>query len=220
MENSNYNVLGFDEKTNKIINSQQSGFLYKGEKECVDVTFEDGRKITFTNNHKLLTSENKWTSISDFVLNKTKLKTGINYPLIKVKEEVSVSSSWHLKVGTLLLQITNEESYFEALSFARIIGYLCADGGVYYNKQQNAYRGVINLGHMIDVNNILDDLMVNLMGVFQKEKETKKLPSDPNILDELKNSKKLNKKSKVAETTAEVVEKPVKSTKKVTKNKK
>jgi len=158
MENSNYNVLGFDEKTNKIINSQQSGFLYKGEKECVDVTFEDGRKITFTNNHKLLTSENKWTSISDFVLNKTKLKTGINYPLIKVKEEVSVSSSWQLKVGTLLLQITNEESYFEALSFARIIGYLCADGGVYYNKQQNAYRGVINLGHMIDVNNILDDL--------------------------------------------------------------
>ena len=43
------------------------------------------------------------------------------------------------------------------------------------------------------------------------------------ILDELKNSKKLNKKSKVAaetETKAKVVEKAVKSTKKVTKTKK
>ena len=158
MENNNYHVLGFDEKTNKIINSLQTGFLYKGEKECVDVTFEDGRKIKFTNNHKLLTSENKWTCISDFTINETKIKTGINYPLIKVKEEIAECDSWNLNVGTLLLQITNEESYFETLAFARIIGYLCADGGIYYNKQQDVYRGVINLGHMIDVTNIIDDL--------------------------------------------------------------
>ena len=69
------------------------------------------------------------------------------------KKEISLFHSWNLKVGTLLFQITNEKSYFETLAFARIIGYLCADGGIYYNKQQDAYRGVINLGHMIDVTN-------------------------------------------------------------------
>jgi len=158
MENCKYNVLGFDEKSNQLVKSVQTGFLYKGEKECVDVTFQDGRKIKFTSNHKLLTNENIWTEINKFKLNETKIKTGITYPLIKVDEEMKASEHWYLLAGSLLLKVKNTETYFKALSFARIIGYLCADGGIYYDKARNKYKGIINLGHMIDVNNVLDDL--------------------------------------------------------------
>jgi intein/homing endonuclease len=158
MENCKYNVLGFDEKSNQLVKSVQTGFLYKGEKECVDVTFQDGRKIKFTSNHKLLTNENIWTEINKFKLNETKIKTGITYPLIKVDEEMKESEHWYLLAGSLLLKVKNTETYFKALSFARIIGYLCADGGIYYDKARNKYKGIINLGHMIDVNNVLDDL--------------------------------------------------------------
>ena len=158
MENYNYNVLGYDEKSNQLINSLQSGFLFKGEKECVDVTFQDGRKIKFTANHKLLTNENIWTEINKFKLNETRIKTGITYPLIKVDEEIKNSEYWSLLAGSLLLKIKNTETYFQALSFARILGYLYADGGIYYDRARKIYKGVINLGHMIDVNNIIDDL--------------------------------------------------------------
>ena len=158
MENYNYNVLGYDEKSNQLVNSLQSGFLFKGEKECVDVTFQDGRKIKFTANHKLLTNENIWTEINKFKLNETRIKTGITYPLIKVDEEIKNSEYWSLLAGSLLLKIKNTETYFKALSFARILGYLCADGGIYYDRARKKYKGVINLGHMIDVNNIIDDL--------------------------------------------------------------
>jgi intein/homing endonuclease len=160
MENSNLEVLGWDEKTNKLINSKQVGFMYKGEKECVDVTFQDGRKIKFTSNHKLLTSNNNWSKINETIINETKIKTGITCPLIKVCEEIKLCSSWCLNAGKISIKISDSDSYFEALSFIRIIGYLCADGGIYFNKKTKIYRGAINLGHMIDVRNIIDDLNI------------------------------------------------------------
>jgi len=158
MENRNYNVLGFDEKSNQLIKSRQAGFLYKGEKECVDVTFQDGRKIKITSNHKLLTSDNKWVEINKFKLNETKIKSGVTYPLIKVNEEIKEISSWSLKVGSLLINVNDTHSYFNALSFARIIGYICADASIYYDNTRKMYKGAINLGHMIDVNSLIDDL--------------------------------------------------------------
>ena len=168
MENENYNVLGFDKKSNQLISSMQKNFLYKGKRDCVDVTFQDGRKIKFTPNHKFLTSDNQWTEISKFVLNETKIKTGITYPLIKVQEEINVFASWKLCVGNLSLKVNDTNTYFKALSFARIIGYLCADGGIYYIKDRDCYKGIINLGHMIDVNNLVDDL--NVFTVIKQEK--------------------------------------------------
>ena len=158
LENSNFDVLGWDEKTNKIINSNQLGFMCKGERECVDVIFQDGRKIRFTNNHKLLTSDNIWLPISEFKINETRIKTSVTYPLIKIQEEINECNNWNLKVGTMLLTINNTNDYLQTLAFVRIIGYMIADGGIYYDKNRNRYKGAINLGHMIDVNNIIQDI--------------------------------------------------------------
>jgi DNA-directed RNA polymerase beta subunit len=158
MENCNLKVLGWDETTNSIINSKKIGFMDKGEKECVDVTFQDGRKIRFTDNHKLLTIDNIWTKINEFILNETRIKTGITYPLIKVNEEINACDRWTLNVGKMKLIVTDQNSYFKTLAFARIIGYLWADGGIYYKADRKTYRGAINLGHEIDVNIIVNDL--------------------------------------------------------------
>jgi DNA-directed RNA polymerase II subunit RPB2 len=171
MENGNYGVLGFDDKCNQLVYSRQTGFLYKGQRECLDVTFQDGRKVKFTSNHKFLTSNNEWVEISNFKLNETKIKTGLTYPLIKVKEEIELFKSWTLRAGTILLKVDNVDSYFKALSFARIIGYLCADGGIYYHMKDKRYNGAINLGHMIDVDHLVDDL--NLFSIITQEKFTR-----------------------------------------------
>jgi len=158
MENTNYNVLSFDEKSNQLISSLQTGFLSKGKRECMDVTFQDGRKIRFTANHKLLTDKNIWSEINTFTVNETRIKTGLTYPLIKVKDEMNQCLSWSLQAGSLLLTIHDSASYFKALSFARILGYLCSDGGIYYDEKFETYSGVINLGHYIDLCNVKNDL--------------------------------------------------------------
>jgi len=157
MNEYSYNVLGWNETTNSLISSEQKGFMCKGIRQCVDVTFEDGRKISFTDNHKMLTTDNTWIPIKDIIVGKTRLKTGVNYPLIDVQEEINECNNWSLNIG-ITLKTNNINEYFKTLAFMRILGYFWADGGL-YNKSQKI-RGSINLGHMNDVNNMLEDLFM------------------------------------------------------------
>ena len=158
MENKNYSVLSYDETKHHVIPSVQSNFLYKGERECVDVIFQDGRTIRGTDNHKIFTSENTWIPISEMTKGVTQIKTGITNPLIDVKEEMEKCANWKFQAGNTKLEITDDESYFRCLSFARLVGYICADGGIYYINRTKSYTGVINLGHEIDVTCALEDL--------------------------------------------------------------
>ena len=157
LENNNGNkVLSWNEESNCIINSRQLNFANKGEKECLEVTYEDGKKVIFTPEHPFLTSENKWVKVKDLEINITRIKASVNYPLIDIQEEIAQCNNWTLDVGTIKLKTDNQENYLKSLAFARFIGYFIMDGGIYNNK--NDYRGIINLGHNIDVNALLDDL--------------------------------------------------------------
>ena len=158
MENKDYSVLSYHEEKKEVIPSKQSNFLYKGERECVDVVFQDGRIIRGTDNHKILTSENIWIPIHETKTGITQIKTGITNPLIDVKEEIEKCANWKFQAGNTKLEVTDEESYFRTLSFARLVGYISADGGIYYITRTKTYTGVINLGHKIDVTSALEDL--------------------------------------------------------------
>jgi len=158
MENKDYSVLSYDEGKQQVVPSRQSNFLYKGERECVDVVFQDGRIIRGTDNHKILTSDNKWIPIHESVIGVTQIKTCITNPLIDVKEEIEKYRNWKFQAGNTKIEITDDESYFRSLSFARLVGYICADGGIYYISRTKTYTGVINLGHEIDVTCALEDL--------------------------------------------------------------
>ena len=103
MQNCDLEVLGWSETTNGMVKSKQSGFIDKGEKECVEVTFEDGRKVICTENHPLLTSNNNWIKVKDLKINTDKVKTSVNYPIMDIQEEINECNGWKLRVGTLLL---------------------------------------------------------------------------------------------------------------------
>jgi intein/homing endonuclease len=158
MENKNYYVLSYDEQKQQIIPSTQSNFLSKGNRKCVDVIFQDGRSIRCTDNHKILTSDNIWIPVSEMVKEVTQIKTGITNPLIIVKEEIENFESWKFQAGYTKIEVKDEESYFRALSFARLIGYICADGGIYQINKSKKYIGLINFGHEIDLSSALEDL--------------------------------------------------------------
>jgi len=170
MENKNYTVLSYHEEKQQIIPSTQSNFLSKGDRKCVDVVFQDGRTIRFTDNHKMLTSENAWVPICEMVKGATQLKTGITNPLIIVKEEIEKCANWKFQAGDTRLKVKDEESYFHALSFARLVGYICADGGIYLSGK--TYNGILNLGHEIDVSSALEDL--GKFAMITQENFTKK----------------------------------------------
>jgi len=156
MESCDNEVLGWDEKSGEMVPCKQSGFLYKGERDCLQLTFEDGRTNICTPDHPILTSDNQWIKAKDLVVGQQKVKSSVTYPLADFNEEIKKCNGWHLRVGDLLFKTDTKENYKKTLILAKLIGYLITDGNI--NKNKNSYSSSIFFGHMIDVNSFLNDL--------------------------------------------------------------
>ena len=156
MGSCDHEVLGWDETSDKLVPSKQTGFLYKGERSCLKLTFEDGRTKICTPDHPVLTSDNKWIKAKDLKVHQEKVKTGLTCPVVDFNEEIKECNNWTLNVGNLVFETNTIENYKKSLVFAKLIGYLITDGNI--NKCRNGYNSSIYLGHMIDVNSFINDL--------------------------------------------------------------
>ena len=153
MENLNDNVLGWSEKKNGMIPSKQLAFMNKGTRDCVEVTFEDGRKLMCTEDHPVLISDNTWVKVKDIELNSTKIKTSVSYPVMKLKDEIEECAGWKFEFGARILETNTREEFMKSLAFARILGLLITDGSISAKG-----TGTLFLGHMLDVKQVIDDL--------------------------------------------------------------
>ena len=156
MEDVGEYVLGWSESKNGMVPSKQCAFMDKGMRDCVEVTFEDGRKITCTEDHPVLTSDNTWVKVKDLELNKSKVKTSVSYPLMKVKEEIAECGGWTLSFGKQTLRTDNYNEYMRTLAFARILGLLTTDGSI--SSHYKRPTGYVSLGHNIDLDQFLGDI--------------------------------------------------------------
>ena len=148
------NIMGWSEEKNGMVPSRQVAFMDKGTRECVELTYEDGRKITFTEDHPVLTSDNTWVKIKDIELNSTKIKTSITCPLVDINEEIKECAGWTLQFGRSILETNTREEFMKTLAFARIIGYLITDG----HMNSKTKKASLFIGHMLDVESIMKDI--------------------------------------------------------------
>ena len=149
-------VLGWSESKNGMIPSKQCAFMDKGMRDCVELTFEDGRKLICTEDHPVLTCDNTWVKVKDLELHKTKVKTSVTYPLMKVKDEIAECGGWMLSFGTRTLRTDTYNEYMRTLAFARILGLLITDGSI--SADGTRKQASVSLGHVIDVKQLLGDI--------------------------------------------------------------
>jgi intein/homing endonuclease len=153
MENLNGNVLGWSENKNGMVPCKQLAFMDKGTRDCVELTFQDGRKLTCTEDHPVLTSDNKWVKVKDVELSSTKIKLSVNYPVMKIKDEIEECAGWKFEFGTRILETNTREEFMKTLAFARILGLLITDGSIGVSGY-----GTLFMGHMLDVKQVVNDL--------------------------------------------------------------
>ena len=156
MDINKKHVLGWSESKNGMVPSKQCAFMDKGTRDCVELTLEDGRKITCTEDHPVLTSENTWVKVKDLELHKSKVKTSVSYPLMKVKEEIAECDGWTLSFGKQTLRTDTYNEYMKTLAFARILGLLITDGSI--SADGTRKQASVSLGHVIDVKQFLGDI--------------------------------------------------------------
>lgn len=154
MSSENYELYGWDNKNKGMIKSKQLGFEYKGKRECVKLTFEDGRTLTCTREHPFLTKDNKWIEAKDLIVNNTRVKSSLIGVLINEEKEIEQCKDWKLNAGIINLDCLTLENYRKSLAFARLIGYLITDGNLFKDDK----NGVVYAGHPLDIKQLESDL--------------------------------------------------------------
>ena len=170
MDINKKHVLGWSESKNGMVPSKQCAFMDKGMRDCVELTLEDGRKLRCTEDHPVLTSDNTWIKVKDLELNKSKVKTSVSYPLMKVKEEIIECDGWKLSFGKQTLRTDSYNEYMKMLAFARILGLLITDGSI--SAEGTRKQASVSLGHPIDVKQFLGDITM-FCGINQTRFKTK-----------------------------------------------
>jgi DNA polymerase elongation subunit (family B) len=147
--------------------SSINGLQVKGVRETVKVILQDGQTLIATPDHKIMLDNGEWCQAKD--LKGKKVKCGVEgtedyvCPLEKV---------WELDVEGYTFSMENDLEREKSLTFARILGYILADGSIYINNLKNKSwtpRSCVEacFGTMIDAEAFKLDMM-KLSGVDVK----------------------------------------------------
>ena len=173
-------MITFDNKKG-LINSFSLGMECKGKKETIKITLMDGRELICTPDHKFKVkyeilkdlsnpklgyrSEYLYKEAKDLITmdnkNSDTLVTSIEYPEDNINEDINCN--WELNLGEFKFNMKTYNEREKSLAFARILGFLLTDGTIHKVKdEKNQYASRLYLGHIINVNQILDDFYLIL----------------------------------------------------------
>jgi DNA-directed RNA polymerase beta subunit len=157
METYQTQVLGWDGEKEGMRPSRKVAFMNKGERDCVEITLQDGRTLRCTPDHPMLTSNHEWVPAKDLVIGQTRLRVSVQYPSVDMEVDRLECNDWSFMAGWIHLKTDTLQEYLRSMAFMRILGWVVTDGGV-YQRANNQVHGCVSLGHKMDVDNFLDDL--------------------------------------------------------------
>ncbi len=161
---NNDNLLGYDNDKKELVNTKKINFINSGEKECIELMFQDGRKLICTPEHQILTTAG-WIEAKDLIIEKSEILCGPLYPLINQE----IDNEWELIIKTetektkeiteFRFNMKTHENISKSLAFARLCGIIITDGTI-TKDNKNRYNCEIYTGHNIDLKNIMTDLKI------------------------------------------------------------
>ena len=128
----------------------QSEMMVQGERECVSVVLQDGRKLVCTPDHKLLCADGRWVRADALVRGRDRLVMGLEAP---VDEPADDEAGYVLSAGDLHFGFADEHERARTLAFARLLGHLISDGSISALGQ-----GRMNVGQALDREAALNDV--------------------------------------------------------------
>jgi aconitase A len=128
----------------------QSEMMVQGERECVTVMLQDGRKLVCTPDHKLLSADGRWMRADTLVKGRDRLVMGLEAPL---DEPAADEAGYELAAGEFRFSFAGELDRARTLAFARLLGHLLSDGSI-----SIAGQGRMNVGQAVDRDAVLADI--------------------------------------------------------------
>ena len=170
-------LLSWSSEKNGTIYSKQTRFYDQGYKDCVELTFEDGRTLICTPDHKLLRSDGSWIQASDFHITNDRVMISILYPSYNESNDILECNGWHYTVKTdfddlsqvlkgrslqclknksilpNILATNSSIEFNKTMIISRLCGLLLTDGHI-----DNLGNCSFFCGHMMDVEMLQNDI--------------------------------------------------------------
>ena len=125
----------------------------RGVRPCEELLFSDGRTLTCTVDHRILTSEGSWVEAGDLIPHEAEVAVGMEYPHVDRDDD---GSGWTLDLTSSLgYALTMDPARVEqALAFARLLGYVHTQSGIVGTEGSSLMLGP----HALDVDAALADV--------------------------------------------------------------
>ncbi len=134
----------------RLAMARQSQMMVQGERECVAVVLQDGRRLVCTPDHKILCADGRWVPAGKLISGRDRVVMGLEAPL---DEPGADESGYELVAGELRFTLADEHERARTLAFARLVGHLISDGSISVLGQ-----GRMNVGQALDREAVLDDI--------------------------------------------------------------
>ena len=150
-------VHGLSDDSTGLTGRPVTAVTASGQRSCVELLFSDGRTLTCTPDHRILTADGAWTAAGDLVVGETEVSVGPTYPLQGQRDARPSASRWRVDLrGSLGFELSTATAgdRARALAFARLLGALLSDGCM----SVDALHASLQLGHQLDIDAVRRDM--------------------------------------------------------------
>ncbi len=130
--------------------AMQSEMMVRGERDCLSVVLQDGRRLVCTPDHELLCADGRWVRADRIRKGIDRLVMGLEAPLDEPGHD---EAGYELIAGDMSFTLANEQDRTRTLAFARLVGHVISDGSI-----SVAGQGRMNLGQALDREAALEDI--------------------------------------------------------------
>lgn len=152
------NVWTFSKENEGLMSRTNMGMEWKGFRKVVKLTFEDGRTVRCTPDHKFYTTDGRQVEAKDLDFKNDNVRMGLDGV-----EDVNYGdeAGWSLETSNFTFSCNDHASREKAMAFARILGYILTDGCVYQSKRNELeFTCPIHFGHSIDASICVNDIQL------------------------------------------------------------
>ena len=154
-------VLGLSDDSTQLVPRVVKQVLDQGDRPCVELLFSDGRILSCTSDHRILTADGTWVTAGDLELGVSRVSLGPTYPMASATDVRDTDSQWTVDLTPhlgLTLSVATDADRRRAHAFARLAGHVLTDGYIGAHSYPGSVRGVLRLEHQIDVDVVCRDL--------------------------------------------------------------
>ena len=148
-------VLAFDRRADGVVKRLVSVARSTGVRECVELSFLDGRRLLCTPDHRILTYDRRWVQASH-LRSSDRVCAGLDLPVTAV---TPADLTWRLDTRADLgfaLDMTSRRA--ETMAFSRLMGLQLSSAGVIAELDNERQRAGVSVRSMLDAASVQCDV--------------------------------------------------------------